>query len=135
MKASRVFTGDIKKCIKYEEHSLFSLETYIGEDCIGCDSFGHTVAECELYKENAVLIEFNGGYVDLDNLKTIKDYISAYGDVTKDGFYIGGLIMPTSPHACDSLFVDSESLKPYQNKDNKRNISARQLRKEFNCKK
>ena len=131
MKANRVFVGDIKKCTKYEEHTLFSSEIFIGEDCIGGDSFGHTVAECELYKENAVLIEFNGGYVDLDNLKSFIDYLKVYGDITKNGFYEGGLIMSTSPHCSDSLFVDSESVKPYNNKQNKDKISARQLRKEF----
>ena len=39
--------------------------------------------------------------------------------------------MSTSPHCSDSLFVDSESVKPYKNKQNKDKISARQLRKEF----
>lgn len=131
MKTDRIFVGDIKKCTKYEEHTLFSSEIFIGEDCIGSDSFGHTVAECELYKENAVLIEFNGGYVDLDNLRSFIDYIKVYGDITKNGFYEGGLIMSTSPRCIDSLFVDSESLKPYKNKQNKDKISARQLRKEF----
>ena len=131
MKADRVFVGDIKKCTKYEEHTLFSSEIFIGEDCIGGDSFGHIVAECELYKENAVLIEFNGGYVDLDNLRSFIDYIKVYGDITKNGFYEGGLIMSTSPSCIDSIFVDSESLKPYKNKQNKDKISARQLRKEF----
>lgn len=132
MKAERVFIGDIKKCTKYERHDLFTSKTYIGDDCIGCDSFGHIEAESELYKKDAVLIRFkNGGYVDLDNLKTIVDYLKVHSDITKDGFYLGGLIMSTSPHQCDSLFVDSDSIKPYKNKDNKETIFTRQLRKEF----
>ncbi len=39
MKADRVFVGDIKKCTKYERHDVFSSSTYIGDECIGCDSF------------------------------------------------------------------------------------------------
>ena len=132
MKADRVFVGDIKKCTKYEEHTLFSSEIFIGEDCIGGDSFGHIETDSELYKKDAILIQFkNGGYVDLDNLKTFIDYLKVYGDITKNGFYEGGLIMSTSPRCIDSLFVDSESVKPYKNKQNKDKISARQLRKEF----
>lgn len=130
MKADRVFVGDIKKCTKYDMKPVFSTSMYIGDDCIGGDCFGHIISESELYKENAVLIEFNGGYVDLDNLRTFVDYIKVHSNITKNGFYMGGLIMSTSPHANDSLFVDSKSLKPYQNQNNKTSVSARQLRKE-----
>ena len=132
MKADRVFVGDIKKCTKYERHDVFSSSTYICDECIGCDSFGHIETDSELYKKDAILIQFkNGGYVDLDNLRSFIDYIKVYGDITKNGFYEGGLIMSTSPRCIDSIFVDSESLKPYKNKQNKDKISARQLRKEF----
>ena len=130
MKTDRVFVGDIKKCTKHIMEPVFSSSTYIGDDCIGCDCFGHTIVESELYKENAVLIEFNGGYVDLDNLKNVVDYIKVHKDITRDGFYMGGLIMSTMPHTSDSLFVDSSSLKPYQSQNNKDNISVKQLRKE-----
>ena len=134
MKADRVFVGDIKKCTKYIMEPIFSTGVYIGDDCIGGDCFGHTIVESELHKENAILIEFNGGYVDVDNLKTVVDYIKVHKDITRDGFYMGGLIMSTMAHNSDSLFVDSESLKPYKTQNNKDNISIRQLRKERNHK-
>ena len=50
MKSDRVFIGNIKKCTKYEKQPLFSFGTYVGVDCIGCDCFGHTIVESELYK-------------------------------------------------------------------------------------
>lgn len=132
MRVDRVFIGDIKKCTKYEEHNIFTSKTYIDGDCIDCDSFGHIKTESELYKKDAILLYVkDGGYVDLDNLKTLFDYIKVSNYITKDGCYFGGLIMTTSPYQCDSLFVDYDSIRPYKNKNNKETISARQLRKEF----
>lgn len=105
---------------------------YIGDQCIGCDSIGYIVEDDELYKENAVLIKIkNGGYVDLEKLNSILDYIKIYRDITKDGYHVG-LIMPTSAYGIDSLFVDEKSLKPYYiNKQQKSNISAHQLKKQI----
>ena len=88
----------------------------------------------ELYKENAVLIKVkNGGYVDLENFNSILDYIKIHQDITKNGYRLGGLIMSTSAHCINSLFVDRKSLIPYyKNKEQDNNISVHQLKKQIN---
>lgn len=130
MKTDQIFIGDIRKCTKYETHTTFSNSTYIGDQCIGCDSLGYIDSDNELYKENAILIKIkNGGYVDLERFNSFLDYIRIYRDITKDGYRLGGLMMPTSAHNIDSLFVDESSLKPYYtNHQRPTNISVHQLK-------
>ena len=131
MKTEQIFTGDIRKCTKYERHTSFESKTYINGVCVDCDSFGHIETDDVLYRENAVLIKIqNGGYIDLDTLNSVLDYIKVKKNIKEDGFILGGLILDTSAHCMDSLFVDSESLKPYYNNDKKDNISVRKLRKQ-----
>ena len=132
MKTDQIFIGDIRKCTKYETHNTFSSSAYIGDQCIGCDSFGYIDEDDELYKENAVLIKIeNGGYVDLERFNSILDYIKIYRDITKDGYRLGGLMMSTSGHCIGSLFVDEKSLKPYyDDKQRTDNISVHQLKKQ-----
>ena len=133
MKPEQIFIGNIKKCTKYEEHTTFSSSMYIGNQCICCDSFGTIAVDDEIYKENAVLIKIkNGGYVDLERLNSLLDYIKIHQDITKNGYRLGGLMMSTSAHCIDSLFVDEESLKPYYTDEQQiGNISVHQLKKQF----
>lgn len=130
MKPEQIFIGNIRKCTKYERHTTFNCSTYIGDRCIGCDSFGYVDSEDELYKENAILLKIkNGGYVDLENFNSVLDYIKIYRDTTR----IGGLVMSTSAYCVGKLFVDEKSLKPYYNDNQQRkNISVRQLKKQLN---
>ena len=72
-----------------------------------------------------------GGYVDIERLNSILDYIKMRKDITKTGYILGGLIMSTSSHRIDSLFVDETSLKPYYNNKQQKNISVRQLKKQI----
>lgn len=131
MKTDQIFIGDIRKCTKYETHTTFSGSTYIGNQHIYCDSFGYIDEDDELYKENAILIKIeNGGYVDLERFNSILDYIKIYRDIKKDGYRLG-LMMSTSAHCIDSLFVDEKSLKPYyDDKRQKDSISVHQLKKQ-----
>lgn len=133
MKTDQIFIGDIRKCTKYETHTTFSGSEYIGDCCIGCDSFGYIDEDNELYKENAILIKIkNGGYVDLERFNSILDYIKIHQDITKDGYRLGGLMMSTSAHCINSLFVDENSLKPYYaDKQQTSDISVRQLKKQI----
>lgn len=137
MKSDKVFIGDIKKCTKYESHVSLRSETYFGDECIGCESFGYIEREGELHKENAVLVMLdNGGYVDIDRVNGLLDYISIYRDSFKDGFRIRdkGLIMSTSPSFLGNLYVDSDSLTPYYGENNEmgsKDVSIRSLRKEI----
>lgn len=132
MKTGQIFIGDIRKCTKYEAHNIFSSSFFIGDECIGSDAFGYIDLESEIYKENAILIKIeNGGYVDLERFNSILDYIRIYKDIRKDGYMLGGLMMPTSANNINSLFVDEESLKPYYTtKKIPKNISLRKLKKE-----
>ena len=132
MKTDQIFIGDIRKCTKYETHTKLSSSTYIGDQCIGCDSFGYIDKDDELYKENAVLIKIkNGGYVDLERFNSILDYIRIYRDITKDGYRLGRFMMSTSALCFDSLFFVEESLKPYYaDKQQTDDISVHQLKKQ-----
>lgn len=132
MKPEQIFIGNIKKCTKYETHTVFSSSMYLGDHCIGCDSFGHIEQEDELYKKQAILIKIEkGGYVDLERFNSILDHIRINRDITKDGYRLGGLMMSTSPHRINSLFVDEKSLKPYYNeKQQTSDISVWQLKKQ-----
>lgn len=131
MKIEQIFIGDIRKCTKYEMHTTFSSNTYIDDQCIGCDSFGYLCIDDEIHKKDAILIKIeNGGYVDLERFNSVFDYIKIYRDLTKDGYRLGGLMMSTSAHCIGSLFVDKESLKSYYpDKQQTNNISVRQLKK------
>ena len=133
MKSDQIFIGNIKRCTKYKKHITFSGSTYIGDQCIVCDSFGSIIINDEIYKENTVLLKIkNGGYVDLERLNSFLDYINIYRDITKNGFHLGGLVMSTSAHCIGSLFVDEKSLKPYYNhKQQIANISVRKLKKQL----
>lgn len=130
MKTDQIFIDDIRKCTKYETHHTFSSSTYIGDQCIDCESFGYIKEDDELYKENAVLVKIeNDGYVDLEKFNSILDYIKIYRDITENGYRLGGLMMSTSAHSIGSLFVDEKSLKPYYaNKQQADNISIRRLK-------
>lgn len=131
MNSSQIFVGNIKKCTKYEVHSTFSSETFIGDTCIGSDSFEYIEEESEIEKEQAVLIKVrNGAYVDLDSYRTALDYFKVRQSLTENGFRLNGLIMSTSPHCKGSLFVDSDTLRPYYTGE-KKNVSVRKLKKEL----
>jgi|GEM_PF-957631 len=133
MKTDQIYIGNINRCTKYVSHTTFSSETFIGDDCICSDSFGYIDKDFEPYKENAILIKLkNGGFVDLENLNTVLDHLEVLTTSTKDGFYLGGIIMSNHAHCEGCLFVDQISLKSYypENK-NDVNISARQLKKQI----
>lgn len=133
MKPEQIFIGNIRKCTKYETHTTFSSNTYINGECAGCDSFGYIEKEDELYKENAILIKIaKGGYVDLENFKSIIDFISIYRDIEKDGWRLGGKMMSTSSYCLGCLFVDEKSLRPYYNeKQQVSDITVWQLKKQI----
>lgn len=132
MKPEQIFIENIRKCTEYKENTTFQSKTYIDGECIGTDAIGFIESDDELFKENAILIKLKqGGYVDIERLNSILDYIKMRKDITKTGYILGGLIMSTSSHRIDSLFVDETSLKPYYNNKQQKNISVRQLKKQL----
>ena len=84
MKTDQIFIGDIRKCTKYNTHTTFSSSMYIGDQCIGCDSFGYVDEDDELYKENAVLIITHNTRI-LENLKVDYVHILVDGKIVKTG--------------------------------------------------
>lgn len=132
MKAEQIFVGDIKKCTKYEAHTIFQFEMCLNGQSLGGDSFGYVDVEDEIFKQNATLIKFEkGGYVDIENINSILDYIKIYRDIKKDGYMLGGLLMSTSAHRSDCLFVDRDSITPYCSDEQTKSISIHQLRKQI----
>lgn len=110
-----VFIGTIRRCTKYNTHTTFSSSTYIGDDCIGEDSFGYIEYDSIVRKENAKLLKVTqGGYVDLDYLNNLLDELKVKSKITRNGFYTNGLIMSTSPGKSGDLFVDVDTLKKYE---------------------
>ena len=132
MKTDQIFIGNIRKCTKYDTHTIFSSSTYVGEQCIGSECFGYIDKDDELYKEDAVLVKIkNGGYVDLESFNSLLDYIRIYCDITKNGYILGGLMMPTSAYRAGGLFVDKDSLRLYYaDKEQTSSVSVRKLKKQ-----
>ena len=132
MKPEQIFIGNIKRCTEYKEHITSQDKTYINGQCFICDEFGYIETNSEFFKENAILIKIKkGGYVDLERLNSLLDYIRVYKDIRFNGYMLGGLMMDTSPHDLNSLFVDKKSLKPYYSNEQTKNISVRQLKKQL----
>lgn len=128
MKKHQIFIGDIRKCTKHIMQPLFSFG-----DPFGGEIFGYTEQEDELYKKDAVLIEVtNGAYVDLEVIDSALDMLRLKKYILKDGGWRNNsLMMSTRPTCGDELFVDSDSLKPYYNKEQDKNVSVKQLKKEI----
>lgn len=121
MKPEQYFVGNINKCTKYETQ-------YIGT--IGDTKLGNRVLDFELYKENAVLVKIpNGDYVDIENIKTILDWLKIYQNITKNSWEYNEYMIPTSAWQVNDLFVDESSLKPYFNDERTKDISVRRVRK------
>lgn len=132
MKIEQVCVGNLKICTKYEDHVSVSGETYIGGQLAFRESLGYVDVEDKLYKENVVLIKFaNGGFVELEKLNSIFDYIKMRRDYKEKSFLLGGLILDDRAHRINDIFVDSESLKPYYKEEQKKNVSIRRLKREI----
>ncbi len=132
MNSNQVFTGTIKRCTKYEMHTTFRSEAFVGDVSLGVDTLGYIEEDSVIEKENAVLIQVtDGGYVDVESYKSAIDYFKVRQSISSEGFRLGGLIMSTRPHREDCLFVDSATLKPYYSKSEPKNISVRKLKKEL----
>ncbi len=133
MDSKQIFIGNIKKCTKYDISTTFSSETYIGEQCISCDSFGYIQEESEIAKENAVLIRVaKSRYVDIDSYRSAVDYFKVRQSLTGTRMNMDGIVMSTSPYHVGCLFVDEDSLQPYYTEEqDPKNISVRKLKKEL----
>ena len=132
MKPEQIFIGNIRKCTMYEDTTV-KCNSYFGNTLISCDTFGQIKTKSKLYKSNAILIKLKcGGYVDIDNLNNILDYLKIHKDIKKNGYYLGGMIMTDEAHNKDCLFVEYKSLRPYyQHPETEKNISVKKIKKEI----
>lgn len=132
MKDYKIFIGNIRKCTKYDEHTVMESKLFAGDSPISIDRFGYVESDSELYKENAILIKFeNSGYIDLENFNNIIDYIKIRKDTRPDGYLLGGLMMSTSPHELNCLFVEEEPKLYYDSKNSKVRMTVRQFKKQL----
>ena len=46
-----VFIGTVRKCIEYKMHTTYGSRAYIGDVCLGEDSFGYVVSDSIAYKK------------------------------------------------------------------------------------
>ena len=109
LEIDNVYVGNINKCTKYVTNNLFSSNNFM---------FGSINQEVTPYKKNAILLKVkNGGYVDIQNIKSNIDILKIYRDLllSPNGFYRtnNNLMISTRPTKENDLCVDVDSLKPY----------------------
>lgn len=127
MKTELIYIGDIMKNKKTK------LVRTQGVQCMslsfGISSFN---IEEEKHKENAILIKVGkGGYVDIDSIHSILDLLEIKMRLRKDGsFTTGGIILVNGQSPFEELYVDPNTIKPYENTEKRKNISIWQLKKE-----
>lgn len=118
MNQKQVFIGDIRICTKYGSKEMFP-------------GLNKIVKETKEYKKDAVLIKIkNGGFVDIDCINSITDYMDIITHKTKGGWRLGGLMMDIKPNYEGALYVDITSLKPYFENKQVNNVSIKQLKLE-----
>lgn len=132
MKVNQVFIGNIRKCILYRYESVGRWKVCFDDSfSIGGDTFGHIIKDDVLQEENVVLFKYkNYGYVDVRKCKTIFDLIRIRKQITKNGWRLGGPMMPEYAYKEDGLFVDASSLKPFYIDSEQKEISLRKLRRQ-----
>lgn len=129
MKSDSIFVADIKKCTSYDTTNLFCCEEYINGKLVGRSGFGYITHEGEVIKKDAILINLkNGGYVDIDSLNGVVDVVKTLKDMRRRGFVTGGKIMSTSPSRVGSVYVCTDSLRPYNSKE--KEVSILQLKRD-----
>lgn len=122
IEVEQVYTGNINICTQYDRHNAFENKLIMDQQEISSDHFGYIIRDGKLYKENATLIKIkHGGYIDIDEFKSILDYFDIKRNMEEKGFTLGGIMMPTSAYGVDTLYVDKDSLKPYYDKTEKIN--------------
>ena len=67
---SKIFVGNIMRCVRYRRKPTFSLEGFGTVDKLGCVEL-----ESELYKEYAILLQVSDDcYVDFCSFKSFNDW-------------------------------------------------------------
>ena len=118
MNQNQIFIGDIRVCTKYSSKDIST-------------NLKKIIKETEEYKKDAILIKIkNGGFIDIDTLNNIIDYMNIISHKTKGGWRLGGLMMDIQPHFEGALYIDRATLKPYFENKHIDNVSVKQLKLE-----
>ncbi len=133
IKPNQVFIGSIRRCTKYEPFYILSCSTNTEkierwQDAYSC----HYDTRSVPYKERAILIQVEGGFVDVDRLKTIFDELKLKKAMQRKPDQkqsLGRLVIPTKAHGVKSLFVDVDSLEPYHYEDPQKEVPVVYLKK------
>ncbi|MBE6138118.1 MAG: hypothetical protein E7173_00045 [Firmicutes bacterium] len=128
MRKKDIFVGNINMCVK--RSTTTSVE-------IGGVSFGHTITESELYKENAILIRLGKNvYADLENIDSHLHYVYLKAHHTDGILQRENVVLTTVPVDCGSLFVDCNTLTPYESLNcEKEIVSVKKLKMEVGTQK
>lgn len=115
IKINNIYVGSIKKCIYYNLEEIRSNE----KSCIY-----KVIKDSVNYKENAYLLKYKHGYIDIDNLN-IKTLIEVRRQIDKaTGASLIGPVMITRPQYQGQLYVeDARKLYP-ENSKGKINIKT-----------
>ena len=121
MRKSDIFVGNINRCVK--RVMISSVEK-------GKNSFGYSVIESEPYKENAILIRLGKEtYADLENIDSHLHYVYLKTNHREEQLQRSQTVLTTTPIDCEALYVDKESLRPYESlKSEKDKISVKRLK-------
>ncbi len=103
---SKIFVGNIMRCIKYRRKTHFSLEGFGTVDNLGCIEL-----ESELYKEYAILLQVSDdSYVDFCSFKSFDDWRKVVKCVSSN-IPLPEVILKTYETYEGCLYVDSDSLR------------------------
>lgn len=107
MNKKKLYIGTIKKCLDSYSLEIYGEERYFGSNNTNNHIRGNHEIFAKTEKTNAVLLKGrHNQYIDVDNIKGIKDLIF---------FKLGKShkIMKIKPTCNDELYVDENTVKPY----------------------
>lgn len=124
MKDYNIFIGTIKKCNNIYCYEKYGEERYVGDCIIGHTEVGEIHRYVDTITENAILIKVGKKYIWLDLLTTFTEEFLVNLGIPINAFN-------TFPSTDNELFVDEESLAPYFENTEDKNLSVKGLKKEI----
>lgn len=123
MKKSQVFVGTIKRCNNFYCYEKYGEEKYFADCRVGHTEFGTLSRYVDIIDEQAILIKVaEDEYIYLKSLKNPLEEILV-------DLKIYNKTITTYPSEDNELFVEEDTLVPYfENKDDK-NIGVKSLKR------
>ena len=123
MKSNEIFIGTIRQCICINRYEEYGDEKFFPEFEINHNIFGSTEKYTKQITDQAILIRVNENkYIWINHLTSFKDDL-----LVNLGLPIKAI--STKPSCDNDLFVVEDSLKPYFNNTENKNISVNKLRR------